>query len=217
MAENRELALVLKLVADQFQKELKNSQGAVGQFNAFIKDWKTQLTAAGTVLFALAKGAANFGEEALKGSQKAGQTVEVFTALAYAARLADLEQQQLIVGLKSLSTNMVEAQRQTGDGAAVFRQLGVSALDAAGNLRPTEQVLLDVAEVFAKSADGAGKTEVAVKLFGKAGLELIPFLNQGKAGIKALMEEAQRLGVTLSKEDAEAANRFNGMAPPEPG
>lgn len=209
MAENRELALVLKLVADQFQSELKKSQGALGSFNNFIKDWKTQLTAAGTALFAIAKSTANFGEEALKGAQKAGQTVETFTALSYAAKLADIDQQQLIVSLKSLSQNMVEAARQTGDGEAVFRRLGVSALTASGQLRPTEQVLLDLAEVFANSADGAGKTEVAVKLFGKAGMDLIPFLNQGKAGISALMSEASRLGVVLSKEDAEAANAFN--------
>jgi len=209
MAENRELALVLKLVADQFQSELKKSQGALGSFNNFIKDWKTQLTAAGAALFAIAKSTANFGEEALKGAQKAGQTVETFTALSYAAKLADIDQQQLIVSLKSLSQNMVEAARQTGDGEAVFRRLGVSALTASGQLRPTEQVLLDLAEVFASSADGAGKTEVAVKLFGKAGMDLIPFLNQGKSGISALMSEASRLGVVLSKEDAEAANAFN--------
>lgn len=209
MAENRELALVLKLVADQFQSELKNSQGALGQFNSFLKDWKTQLTAAGAALFAITKSTANFGEEALKGAQKAGTTVEQFSALSYAAKLADVDNQQLIVGLKSLSQNMVEAARQTGDGEALFRRLGVAALDASGKMRPTEQVLLEVADVFSKAADGAGKTEAAVKLFGKAGVEMIPFLNQGKAGIAELMAEAQRLGVVLSKEDAEAANRFN--------
>lgn len=209
MAENRELALVLKLVADQFQAELKSSQGALGQFNSFIKDWKTQLTAAGTALFAVAKSTANFGEEALKGAQKAGQTVETFTALSYAAKLADIDQQQLIVGLKSLSQNMVEASQRTGDGEALFRRLGIAATDAAGQLRPTEQVLFELADVFAKSADGAGKTEAAVKLFGKAGIDLIPFLNQGKAGITGLMEEAKRLGVVLSTEDAQAANAFN--------
>jgi len=209
LSENRELALVLKLVADQFQSELKKSQGALSGFNSFIKDWKVQLGAVTGVLVALAKSTANFGEEALKGAQKAGQTVETFTALSYAAKLADIDQQQLIVGLKSLSQNMVEAARQTGDGEAVFRRLGVSALDASGKLRPTEQVLLDLADVFAKSADGAGKTEAAVKLFGKAGLELVPFLNQGKAGIAGLMEEAKRLGVVLSTEDAQAASAFN--------
>lgn len=209
MAENRELALVLKLVADQFQSELRNSQSQLSQFNNFIRDWRTQLTAVGTALFAVAKSTANFGEEALKGAQKAGQTVETFTALSYAARLADLDTQQLITGLKSLSQNMVEAAQRTGDGGAIFARLGVSAVDAANQLRPTEQVLLDLAEVFAKSADGAGKTEAAVKLFGKAGVDLIPFLNQGRDGIKELMAEAQRLGLVLSKEDAEAASKFN--------
>lgn len=209
MAEDRELALVLKLVADQFQSELKSSQGALAGFNEFIKDWRTQVAAAGTALFALAKSTANFGEEMLKGAQKAGTTVETFSALSHAAKMADLDNQQLILGLKSLSQNMVEAQQKTGGGAAVFQQLGVAAVDSANKLKPTEQVLLELADVFAKSADGAAKADAAVRLFGRAGLDLIPFLNQGKAGIAELMAEAQRLGVTLSKEDAEAANRFN--------
>ncbi len=209
MADNRELALVLRLVADQFQQELRNSQGALGAFNTFLKDWRTQLVAVGTALFAVAKSTANYGEEMLKGAQKTGQTVQTFSALSHAAGMADVENQQFILGLKSLAQNMVEAQRQTGDGAAAFRRLGVSAVDSTGQLRPTEQVLLDLADVFARSADGAGKTEAAVKLFGKAGIDLIPFLNQGRSGITALMAEAQRLGLVLSEQDAEAANRFN--------
>lgn len=209
MADNNELAVVLRLVADQFKTELQSSRGAIGAFNDFLKDWKTQLAAAGAALFAVAKSTADFGEEALKGAQKAGTTVQVFSALSHAAKMADVDTQQLITGMKSLSINMIEAQQKTGDGEAVFRRLGVSALDASGKLRPTEAVLLDLVDVFAKSADGAGKTEAAVKLFGKAGLELLPFLNQGKAGIAAMMAEAERLGLVLSKDDAEAANTFN--------
>ena len=209
MADNNELAVVLRLVADQFKTELQSSRGAIGAFNDFLKDWKTQLAAAGAALFAVAKSTADFGEEALKGAQKAGTTVQVFSALSHAAKMADVDTQQLITGMKSLSINMIEAQQKTGDGEAVFRRLGVSALDASGKLRPTEAVLLDLVDVFAKSADGAGKTEAAVKLFGKAGPELLPFLNQGKAGIAAMMAEAERLGLVLSKDDAEAANTFN--------
>ena len=209
MAENRELALVLKLVADQFQSELKKSGGALGEFNKFISDWKVQLTAAGTALFAIAKSTANYGEELLKTSQKIGIKVEALAGLQHAANLADLSNESLSTGLKKLSVNMVDAARQTGDGEALFRRLGVSATDATGQLRPTEQVLLDLADVFANSKDGAGKAEVAVKLFGKAGLDLIPFLNQGKVGIKELMAEAERLGLVLSQQDAEAANKFN--------
>ena len=208
MADN-ELAVVLRLVADQFKGELQSSRGAIGQFNDFIKDWRTQLAAAGAALFAVAKSTADFGEEALKGAQKAGTTVQTFSALSHAARMADVDNQQLIAGLKTLSVNMVEVQQKTGDGEALFRRLGVAAVDATGKLRPTEAVLLDLAEVFAKSADGAAKTEAVVKLFGKSGLELLPFLNKGKTEIAALMAEADRLGLVLSKDDAEAADKFN--------
>lgn len=209
MAENRELALVLKLVADQFRSELKKSGGMLGEFNTFVKDWKVQLTAAGGALFAVAKSTANYGEELLKTSQKVGINIEALAGLNYAAKLADLSNEQFAQGLKFLSQNMVEAAKQTGDGEALFRRLGVSATDATGQLRPTEAVLLDLADVFAHAKDGAGKTEAAVKLFGKAGIELVPFLNQGKAGIVELMAEAQRLGLIVSKETAEAADKFN--------
>ena len=208
MADN-ELAVVLRLVADQFKGELQSSRGAIGQFNDFIKDWRTQMAAAGAALFAVAKSTADFGEEALKGAQKAGTTVQTFSALSHAARMADVDNQQLIAGLKALSINMVEAQQKTGDGEALFMRLGVAAVDATGKLRPTEAVLLDLAEVFAKSADGAAKTEAVVKLFGKVGLELLPFMNKGKVEIAALMAEAERLGLVLSKDDAEAADKFN--------
>lgn len=208
MADN-ELAVVLRLVADQFKGELQSSRGAIGQFNDFIKDWRTQMAAAGAALFAVAKSTADFGGEALKGAQKAGTTVQTFSALSHAARMADVDNQQLIAGLKALSINMVEAQQKTGDGEALFMRLGVAAVDATGKLRPTEAVLLDLAEVFAKSADGAAKTEAVVKLFGKGGLELLPFMNKGKVEIAALMAEAERLGLVLSKDDAEAADKFN--------
>ncbi|NOS81305.1 MAG: hypothetical protein HOP32_06970 [Nitrospira sp.] len=209
MAENRELALVLKLVADNFNSELKKSGGMLGEFNRFISDWKTQLVAAGGALFVIAKSTANYGEELLKTSQKVGVSVQALAGLQHAANLADLSQEQLAQGLKFLSVNMVEAARRSGDGEALFRRLGVAATDTTGKLRPTEQVLLDVADAFAKSKDGASKAEVAVKLFGKAGLDLIPFLNQGKAGIQELMAEAQKFGLVMSRENAEAANRFN--------
>lgn len=209
MAENRELALVLKLVADQFQSELRKSSGLLGEFSSLIRTWQFQFGAAGSALFALVKSTANFGEELVKTSQKTGIAVEALSGLEYAAKLSDLSNETLVRGLKTLSQNMVEAATHTGDGEAVLRRFGLSATDSSGKLKPTQQMLLEVADVFAKHADGAGKAEAAVKLFGKAGMDLIPFLNQGKSGITQLMTEAERLGVVMSTQDAEAANTFN--------
>lgn len=209
MAENRELALVLKLVADQFNSELKKQQGALGTFGSFVKDWRVQLAAAGAVLFGIAKSTANFGDEQLKTSQKTGVNIRALGGLQFAAKLADVENVQLAQGLKFLSQNMAEAVRGTGDGEQAFKRMGISAVTATGQLRPTEAVLLDVAEAFANTADGAAKTEMATKLFGRGGMELIPFLNQGKVGIQDLMAEAEKLGLVMSEKNAKAAEKFN--------
>lgn len=209
MSDNRDMALVLKLVADQFQSELKRQEGALSNFNSFITNWKTQLVAAGAALFGIAKSTANYGDELRKTSEKIGVGVEDLAGLQHAAQLADLDNQQLAKGLKFLSQNMVEATRHTGDGEALFRRLGVAATNATGQLGPTAEVLLDVAEAFANAEDNAGRTEMAVKLFGMAGMDLIPFLLQGKAGIKELMAEAKRLGLVMSDENTVAMEKFN--------
>ncbi|MBK6629510.1 MAG: hypothetical protein IPG35_18305 [Flavobacteriales bacterium] len=40
-------------------------------------------------------------------------------------------------------------------------------------------------------------------------MDMIAFLNQGSSGIRALMQEAERLGLKLSTETAQAAEAFN--------
>lgn len=209
MAENRELALVLKLVADQFQSELRNSQGALASFNNFIKDWRTQITAAGTALFAIAKTTANYGDELFKTSQKVGIQVEALAGLQHAAKLADVDNRQLQIGLQALSRAMVDSAQGAGEGFEAFKRVGVSATDANGKLKPMQDVLLELADVFSKTQDGAGKTEVAMKLLGKSGVDLIPLLNSGKASIQDLMAEAEKLGLVMSEQDAKAAEEFN--------
>jgi hypothetical protein len=47
---------------------------------------------------------------------------------------------------------------------------------------------------------GIEKNAAAMDLFGKSGQQLIPFLDQGSAGIERLREEARALGIVLDEE-----------------
>lgn len=209
MAENRELALVLKLVADNFSSELKKQQGALGEFNRFISDWKTQLVAGGAALFAITKSTANYGEEALKASQRLGTTVEKTTALQHAAHIADVDMVTLANSFKAISQNAVEAANGSGNGAELFRQMGISAKDAHGNIKPVDALFFEFQDRLKGTTNQAQFLDLGVKAFGKSFQELVPLIKMGSAETKALMEEARKLGLVMSKEDAEAANRFN--------
>lgn len=158
---------------------------------------------------AMIKSAIDAADHLNKLSQKIGISVEALSTLRYAAQLSDVSLETLQKGIKGLSQNITEANTGIGDGAQVFEALGISVKNADGSMKSTEAVLLQVAEVFANLEDGAVKTALAVKLFGKSGMEMIPFLNQGAAGINQLTAEAERLGLKLTTETARSAEAFN--------
>ena len=155
------------------------------------------------------KSAIDAADQLNKLSQKIGISVEALSTLRFAAQLSDVSLETLQKGIKGLSQNIAEANTGVGDGAQVFDALGISVKNADGSMKSTEAVLLQVADVFANLEDGAVKTALAVKLFGKSGMDMIPFLNQGAAGITQLTAEAERLGLKLTTETARSAEAFN--------
>ena len=168
------------------------------------------ITAATAKLAADFKGAIDTGDQLNKLSQKTGIAVEKLSELAYAGDLADVNLESLATGIKKLSVNMAEAATNTNSKAAeAFKALGVAVEDSTGNLRSSDEVMADLADRFASMKDGAGKTALAVALFGKAGADLIPLLNQGGQGLADMADEAKKLGLVMTGETAKAAEEFN--------
>ncbi len=136
-------------------------------------------------------------------AQQTGISVEALSALKFAAEISDNSIEALTTGLKNLSGQMFAARAGSKEVAALFAELDI---DAGA---PLQDVLLGLAERFAALPDSATKAALAVKLFGRSGLELIPFLNQGRDGIARLMQEAQRLGLVVTAQTAAAADEIN--------
>lgn len=132
--------------------------------------------------------AMNRMDEMSKFSQRLGDSAENISSLVYAAKLNDVEMGALQTGLKSVNEWYVK----TGQSAGSMRE-----------------ELLQQAEVFSGLADGPAKAALAVERFGEAGINLLPMLNQGRAGIEGLEAEARRLGVTISSEAAQSAEELN--------
>jgi hypothetical protein len=188
-------------IAKKFAKEVGSSLDALGKQIAL-------LAGAGSI-GALVKSQIDAADAAGKMSQKFGISVEAVSGLKYAAEISNVSVEQLGTGLRVLAKNMSDTQAGTGDAREAFKALGISVVDSAGRLKKTDDLLLEIAESFSEMEDGAGKTAFAMRLLGKSGSELIPFLNEGKGGIEKLRKEAERLGVVFSQEAAKAANEFN--------
>jgi AcrR family transcriptional regulator len=163
---------------------------------------KISMAAGGAVLGVMAAtviAASNTAGEIDHLSKTAGISAESFQRLAYAAKQDDVDMQGLAVGIVKLTKSMSDAANGGKETQAAFQAIGVNVQTAGGQLRSADAVLLDVAERFAQMPNPAEKTALALQLFGKSGADLVPFLSQGKEGIRALGEEAEKLGLVISE------------------
>src|SRR5947208_13223771 len=140
---DQEIAVVLRLIANQFTSELKKSGGLMGEFGKVLSDWRVQATAVGSSLFAIAKSTANYGEEALKASQKTNTTVEQITALRHSANLADVSFETMTAAMGRVARSSFEA--ATGGKAQqdAYSDLGIEVRNLSdGSLRPAIDLFL---------------------------------------------------------------------------
>jgi hypothetical protein len=158
---------------------------------------------------AMSKSAIDAADDLSKMAQSTGVSTETLSQLKYAADLSGTSMEGLNTSLRKLQKAQADAARGSDTAQKAFDALGVSATNADGSLKSTDELLLDVADRFSQMEDGAAKAALAQELFGKSGADLIPFLNQGRAGIKALTDEADRFGLTVSTKAGKAAEEFN--------
>ena len=142
-------------------------------------------------------------------SQKIGIAVEDLSRLQFAAGQSGIATDQLTTGIERFARSAALAAAGTGQQAQAFEAMGISVTDAAGQLKPMNQLLLETADKFASYKDSTEKTALALMLFGRAGADMIPLLNKGAQGISELGARADDLGATLGDSTAKAAERFN--------
>lgn len=201
------------------QGALAKLQGQMGELSAIsarglsiigIAGLGAAATAAAAALFGAVKAAADYGDQLDNMRQRTGIAVEDLAKLQYAAKLSDTSTEALGKGLKVLAGLMVAAAGGAANSSALFEQYHIALRNTDGSVRSTVDVLGDLADVFSTMPDGANKSALAAEFFGqKMGVELIPLLNQGKAGIQALGDEAVRLGLVMGADQAKAAADFN--------
>ena len=155
-----------------------NLKGAIGAFGAAIAG-----SAIVGGLSAIVKKSIDAGDELFNLQAKTGIAANALIGLGNAAKLADVDQETLGKGLTKLSINLVKAAEGNDTLARKFEALGVSVKGTDGQVVSADVALKQIADRFADMPDGAQKAAAAVALFGKAGADLIPLLNEGAAAM----------------------------------
>jgi len=107
-------------------------------------------------------------------SEKAGSSIEGMAGLVTAAAKSGHSLTDVVSLTSALERGMVGAEQGTGRTALALKALGLESVTAIGD---TANQIKAIADRLGDYEDGASKTQFAIMLFGKAGADAIPILN----------------------------------------
>jgi len=145
---------------------------------------------------ALAKASIDAADAMNDLSQRVGVGIKDLAAWQLAANQSGTSLEAVAKGIKGLSSYIVDHRKE-------LQAAGITATDA-------NEALLQLADLFQALPDGVEKTALATKLMGKAGMEMIPVLNMGSAGLAEARAKSQAYAEQLAKI-APQADQFNDL------
>lgn len=141
-------------------------------------------------------------------AQKTGIAADTLGGLGFAGKQAGIDLDSVAAGAGKLNKSLAEAAAGGKEASEAFTALGISVKDASGQTKKADVVIAEIADKFQGYADGPEKAALALRLFGKAGANMIPLLNGGGAAIQGQIDYFKRYsGVTV--ETTKAADQFN--------
>lgn len=154
------------------------------------------------------KSATNYTLEIGRMSVKTGIATETLSGLREAAEKSGMSLDELGVGMRRFASISVDAMNGNEAAQKTMKQLGISATDASGKIKPMDQLLLETADKFKNMKDGSEKAALAVDIFGRSGTMMIPFLNKGAEGIREFVAEQKEMGTLITNEGVASAKAF---------
>ncbi|HCG9047903.1 TPA: hypothetical protein NJ686_004584 [Vibrio parahaemolyticus] len=208
MSEIAKLTVALYANSTQFTSELNKSQKTAKTWSDSVSKTlsiATKATAAAAVtaagsLAVLYKQQAAWIDQTAKHADTLGISTEALTQFRHAAELTGVGSKNLDTSLQRMTRRIAEAAAGSGEAKDVLNELGVSAKQLSQST-PEEQLYV-LADAFSQVENQSDRVRYAFKLFDSEGVKMANMLAGGAGSLRSMADEADALGITLSRVDA---------------
>lgn len=187
--------MVVRIVGDTtgLNKSLTDSQKRMAAFGINAAAVVAAVTAIAKAAAKAVKDVADYGSAIDDASQKTGLSTTAIQEWKYVAEQVGATLSD-VTGAVGMMTRGLDTNKET------FKKLGIELKNADGTFKSTTEIFNDTVLTLANMEDKTQRDQMAFKLLGRSAQSLIPILNQGTSGIKALTDEANNLGIVLSED-----------------
>lgn len=181
------------------------ARGLPGWLDALAGVAAAAVVALGAVTLASAEAA----DEAIKNARGVGLQVEEYTALVYAADLAGASTSTLRTAVRALSMAIDAAGKGTADYVDALDAVGLAYEDATAPGVTFADLLPQILDGLNDIQDPLRRTIVAQRLLGRGAQDMASLVAEGGDAFRQATEEAQRYGVVIGTDAAEASEALN--------
>jgi len=212
-------SIVAKIILDKSGFDsavvaVQNSLSAMGtafkENNKKIQDMGKEMAIAGGIitgaLTAMVMKTIDSRDAIFRLTQQTGMTAEVLSALGYAARMTGGSIDNVAQGAKFMQRNIVEAAEGNLKLRDAFKELGVP-IEALVKMTPDQQFDA-LAKGVAEVENPTLRTRLAMEVFGRGAVELLPVLSNGAKGLDEWKQKASDAGRVMSGETAKAGEEM---------
>ena len=147
------------------------------------------------------------GDELDKMSRRTGVSTEALSTLGFAAEQSGTDLGTLEKGIRTMQKRTLDWERGLSTATEAFDLLGLE-LETFQAQSPEEQ-FRSLAGAIAQVEDPTRQAALAQEVFGRAGTQLLPLIQEGAAGMADLEQQARELGIEMSGPAAKSAADFN--------
>lgn len=166
--------------------------------------------AAATAAFViLTRKAITTADEIGKTADVIGLSTDAFQELRFAAEQSGVANQAFTMGMRNLTRGIAEAALGTGELKDVLVKYEISATNANGTTRDTEDVLKDLADATQRETSETDRLLISYRAFGGRASALKVLLRDGAAGMDALRQSARDLGIVIEERLIRQAEKAN--------
>lgn len=149
------------------------------------------------------------GAESLRDTARESRvTTTQIQELDHAAVQGGVGLERMRSGVATFGASLRSAERWGNGTTGMLRRLGIQARDSGGRIRPTGELMDEVAVAMEHIESPTRRARVAVQLFGESGRRMLDVLHTGPGGIRALRDELAELGGGVTPEAVEASRQY---------
>ena len=167
------------------------------------------VSAAGKAMVGFSKDGAAYADTVLTDSQVTGIATDKLQEYQYAAELIDVSVDTLTGSMTKNLQSMMKVADGNADMTEAYDALGVSVLDADGNMRDSETVYWELIDALGDIDDETQRDAMAMSVLGKSAKELNPLITAGADRMAELGQEARDAGYVLSDDALGAFGAFD--------